>query len=244
MPLIGERALKWVRLGLVLTVASCGASAGSAAMGSGPGAPPPGAPPVLPPAPMPAPVATGEWGHAPVKSAPTGENVVAYTDPGELPHLEVASDHKPFPLEHTHVKAALSGFVAEVEVRQTYQNPHDTAIEAVYVFPLPENSAVHQMRMEIGKRVIEAKIERRGAARRIYERAKAQGHTAALLEQERPNVFTQSVANIEPHTKIDVVIRYVQDLTYDAGEYEFVFPMVVGPRYFPGAPLEGPQAGN
>jgi Ca-activated chloride channel family protein len=167
-----------------------------------------------------------------------------YTDPGEVPRLELATVRERLPLEHTHVKANLTGFVAEVEVTQTYKNPHARPIEAVYVFPLPENSAINHLRMVIDRRVIEAKIDERGAARRTYESAKREGYTAALLEQERANVFTQSVANIEPGKKIDVTVRYVQDLSYDAGEYEFVFPMVVGPRYFPGQPLGGPQSGG
>lgn len=167
------------------------------------------------------------------------------TEPGDLPVLELASDRsKKLPLEHTRVKANLTGYVAEVEVTQTYTNPHENPIEAVYVFPLPENSAVNALRMVIGKRVIEGEIQERGRAQRTYETARAEGHTAALLEQERPNVFTQSVANIAPGEKIDVVVRYVQDLSYDNGQYEFVFPMVVGPRYMPGRALSGPNAGD
>ena len=169
-----------------------------------------------------------------------------WTDPGELPRLEVDGDEAaiPLPLEHTHVSATLHGFVAEVEVRQTYKNSATEPIEVVYTFPLPENSAVHQMKMIIGKRTIEAKIEEREKARRMYDDAKRIGYTAALLEQERPNVFTQSVANIEPGQKINVVIRYVQDLSYDQGEFEFVFPMVVGPRFMPGEPLERGRTGT
>ncbi len=160
------------------------------------------------------------------------------TEPGELPFIKLAAsdDSERLPLEHTHVSATLHGLVAEVEVTQTYANPHHEPIEAIYVFPLPENSAVNHMEMQIGKRRIEAKIEERQRAQHIYDDAKRQGFTAALLEQERPNIFTQSVANIAPGEKIEVVVRYVQDLSYDQGEYEFVFPMVVGPRYMPGAP--------
>ena len=160
------------------------------------------------------------------------------TSPGRIPQLQITIDGKTrdLPLKHTHVDAEVSGHVARVEVRQTYRNPFDTAIEAVYVFPLPENSAVDDMRMEIGDRIISAEIKTRDEARRTYERARSQGKTAALLEQERPNIFTQSVANIAPGETIDVVVRYVQDLTFDGGEYEFVFPMVVGPRFIPGAP--------
>ncbi len=158
-----------------------------------------------------------------------------HTEPGDLPRLKVARDGKTLelPLEHTHVKASITGYVARVEVTQRYKNPYPQPIEAVYVFPLPENSAVDDMKMVIGTRVIQAEIQKRADARRTYDSAKQQGHTAALLEQERPNVFTQSVANIAPGVAIEVVVQYLQDLTYDAGEYEFVFPMVVGPRFSP-----------
>lgn len=154
-----------------------------------------------------------------------------YTDPGEVPQLRVASDKTPLPLEHTDVVASITGFVARVEVKQVYANPSKNPLEAIYVFPLPENSAVDDMRIRIGDREIRAEIKKRDEARQTYETAKEQGHTAALLEQERPNIFTQSVANIAPGSRIEVTISYVQTLTYDAGTYEMVFPMVVGPRY-------------
>lgn len=194
----------------------------------------------------PPPVDAATWGKAaPPNSTvivpPPGSTVVIYTDPGDIPHLEVAGEKTRLPLEHTRVRANLRGFVAEVEVTQTYQNSSDRPIEAVYVFPLPENSAVYSMRMVIGERVIEADVRKRDEARKLYQQAKREGHTAALLEQERSNIFTQSVANIEPGKAIDVVTRYVQDLTYDAGQYEFVFPMVVGPRFIPGEPVATTQ---
>ncbi|GMV43006.1 MAG: hypothetical protein AMXMBFR64_47220 [Myxococcales bacterium] len=159
------------------------------------------------------------------------------TDPGDLPRLQVKVGKKTtdLPLQRTHVSMEVSGFTARVEVTQTWRNPLDKPIEAVYVFPLPENSAVDDMKIRVGDRLIEAEIQRRDDARRTYEDAKRDGHTAALLEQERPNVFTQSIANMEPGKDIEVVIRYVQDLTWDAGEVEVVFPMVVGPRFIPGA---------
>lgn len=168
----------------------------------------------------------------PLRPTAEGEPYRAHTEPGDLPRLRLAGDSKAMlPLRHTSVKAHVTGMVARVEVTQTYDNPHSEPIEAIYVFPLPENSAVDDMRIVIGDREIAAEIQERQRARQTYERARRSGHTAALLEQERTNVFTQSVANIAPGESIDVVIRYVQDLTYDAGQYEFVFPMVVGPRY-------------
>ncbi|MFO0590430.1 MAG: VIT and VWA domain-containing protein [Polyangiaceae bacterium] len=167
------------------------------------------------------------------------------TDPGEVPQLRVAADDdKALPLQHTSVKATLAGLTASVEVTQRYTNPYKTPIEATYIFPLPENSAVHAMKMKIGDRTIEAVVKERAAARATYDAARSAGHTAALLEQERPNVFTESVANIEPGKGIDVVVQYVQDLSYDAGQYEFVFPMVVGPRYIPGNALGTPASGT
>jgi Ca-activated chloride channel homolog len=180
-----------------------------------------------------------------VRQTPAANGVLrAFTDPGELPYMHVASrPSERLPLERTAVKARLTGFVAEVEVTQTYGNGSAGPIEAVYVFPLPANSAVNDMRMVIGEREIVAQIQERGEARRIYAEAKRHGFTTALLEQERPNVFTQSVANIEPGKKLQVVLRYVQDLSYDAGQYEFVFPMVVGPRFDPGQPLARPASG-
>ncbi|HUT60333.1 MAG TPA: DUF3160 domain-containing protein [Phycisphaerae bacterium] len=139
------------------------------------------------------------------------------------------------PLKHTDVKATISGFIARVKVTQTFLNPLDEKIEAVYVFPLPHKSAVDDMTMVIGDRRIVGLIKRRTEARQIYEQALAQGMTAALLEQERPNIFTQSVGNISPGQEVKIEISYVDVLEYDMGVYEFHFPMVVGPRYIPGS---------
>src|SRR4030042_3045423 len=141
-----------------------------------------------------------------------------------------------FPLKHTSVYAEISGFLAQVEVKQHFHNPHKEKIEAVYVFPLPENAAVNEMIMVVGQRNIYGEINKRVVARQIYEQARAAGKRTALLEQERPNIFTQSVANIQPGEEIVITIRYVQALKYDRGVYRYVFPMVVGPRFIPGAP--------
>lgn len=139
------------------------------------------------------------------------------------------------PLQHTDVQADISGFVARVKVTQTFVNPTGEKIEAVYVFPLPNQAAVDEMTMVVGPRRIVGVIKRRDAARQIYEQALAHGQTAALLEQERPNIFTQSVGNIEPGQTVRIEISYVDVLDYDQGSYEFHFPMVVGPRFNPQA---------
>jgi Ca-activated chloride channel family protein len=137
------------------------------------------------------------------------------------------------PLKHTDVKADISGFIARVTVTQEFVNPFDKKIEAVYAFPLSERAAVDDMTMIIGERVIRGKIMKREEAAAAYNRAKAEGKVASLLEQQRPNIFTQSVANIVPNAQIKIVISYVEYLKYDSGSYEFVFPMTIGKRYIP-----------
>lgn len=154
----------------------------------------------------------------------------SFTDPGEVPMVRGPTGLS-LPLIHTDVAAQLMGHIADVTVVQTFRNDADAPIEVIYRFPLPENAAVSRMRMVVDGRVVESRIMERRAARKTYEGAKEDGHTAALLEQERPNIFTQSLANVPPGEEIDIEIEYVQTLTYDAGTYEFVFPMVIGPRY-------------
>ena len=147
------------------------------------------------------------------------------------------------PLKHTDVKADISGFLVRANVTQEFENTANHKIEAIYTFPLPQNSAVDDMTMLIGERTVKGKIKKREEAKQIYEDARRNGNVASLLDQERPNIFTQSVTNIMPGEKIKIVISYVETLKYEDGNYEFVFPMVVGPRYIPGA-LIGKQAGG
>lgn len=141
------------------------------------------------------------------------------------------------PLKHTDVDVRISGFIARVNVVQQFQNPTGGKIEAVYTFPLAEDSAVDRMEMKVGNRVIIGQIHRREEAREIYEQARAAGQVASLLDQERPNIFTQSVANIEPGAEVTITISYTQLLKYEAGTYKFSFPTVVGPRFNPGTPV-------
>lgn len=144
------------------------------------------------------------------------------------------NDLGPCPLKTTAVKTDISGFIARVTVRQEFENNFASPIEAVYVFPLSQNGAVDRMTMTVGQRTINGKIMKREEARQVYETAKSEGKVAALLDQERPNIFTQSVANIMPGETVIVEISYVETLKYEDGAYEFVFPMTVAPRYIPG----------
>jgi PAS domain-containing protein len=147
----------------------------------------------------------------------------------------------PCPLAHTDVDVQVSGFFSRVTVTQKYQNPYEGKIEAVYTFPLSHRAAVDRMTMTIGDRVVVGEVKEREQARRIYEAAREQGYVASLLEQERPNIFTQSVANIEPGAEVLVEISYVEVLESKDGTYSFDFPMVVGPRYIPGASVVSPS---
>jgi Ca-activated chloride channel family protein len=145
----------------------------------------------------------------------------------------------PVPLKHTDVKASVAGYIASVEVTQQFTNPFSEKIEAIYVFPLPHNAAVSEFVMTIGDRHIRGIIRERHEAEKIYAAARGQGYVASLLTQERPNIFTQSVANIEPGKQIDIDVRYFSTLAYVDGSFEFVFPMVVGPRFNPAGSTDG-----
>lgn len=169
------------------------------------------------------------------------ESVLAGPSPTGSSQLQIIDkDGKPaglVPLRHTRVTTEISGFVARIEVTQEFENVLPDSVEAIYVFPLPHDSAVDGMTMRVGDREIQAVIREREEARKIYEAARNAGYTAALLHQERPNIFTQSVTNIAPGSKVEVKLSVLELLKYEAGTYEFDFPTVVGPRYIPGSPI-------
>src|SRR5262249_7535617 len=125
----------------------------------------------------------------------------------------------PAPRVAADISVDVSGPTARTTVIQRFENPSDGWVEGIYVFPLPETAAVDTIKMQIGDRFIEGEVKERQQARAIYEAAKAQGAKASLVEQERPNVFTNSVANIGPHDAILVRIEYQQSLRFDAGRY-------------------------
>jgi Ca-activated chloride channel family protein len=145
----------------------------------------------------------------------------------------------PAPLLATEVDIRATGLVVRATVRQEFRNPSAEWAEGVYVFPLPEDAAVDHLRMWVGDRVIEGVVRERAAAKKAYEQARQEGKRASLVEQERPNVFTTSVANIAPDAAITIEIQYQQIVPYDLGSFHLRFPMVVGPRYIPGTSALG-----
>jgi Ca-activated chloride channel family protein len=150
----------------------------------------------------------------------------------------------PAPVLDTDVDLHVTGTLARATVRQAFTNPSAEWAEGVYVFPLPDDAAVDHLRMQVGDRIIEGVIQERTAAKETYERAKQEGKRTSLVEQERPNIFTTSVANIPPGAAITVEIQYQHVVRYDDGRWRLRFPMVVGPRYMPGAPQPGAPAGD
>ena len=145
--------------------------------------------------------------------------------PGGDPALDA------LPLKATQVDVRISGVIADVTVMQTYRNEGQRAIEAKYVFPGSTRAAVHGMSVRLGDRLVTAQIREKQQARIDFDAAKKEGKTAALLEQQLANVFQMQVANILPGDDVRVELRYTELLLPSAGNYQFVFPTVVGPRF-------------
>jgi Ca-activated chloride channel homolog len=137
------------------------------------------------------------------------------------------------PLVATDVNLVVSGATIRARASQIFHNPTDGWGEGVYVYPLPEGSAVDTLKMVIGERIVIGDIEERAKARALYEQAKADGQKASLVEQERPNIFTNSVANIGPHETVVVQIEYQEPVRQSGDEFSLRVPLVVAPRYMP-----------
>ena len=143
-----------------------------------------------------------------------------------------------FPLRSTKVEVTVSGIIASVIVKQVYENAGPTALNARYVFPASTRAAVHGMTIRVGDRTIVARIKERQQAKQEFQAAQKAGKTASLLDQERPNVFTMSVANVLPKDRVEVELHYTELLVPTEGVYQFVYPTVVGPRYVREHPAE------
>jgi len=136
-----------------------------------------------------------------------------------------------FPLKSTRADVKLNGIIATVKLTQTYSNLGAMPINATYVFPGSTGAAVNGMAMIVGERRVVATIKEKEEAKASFEQAKSEGKNASLLAQKRPNVFSMDVANIMPGDEVKVELTYTEILDAEKGEYEFVIPGVVGPRY-------------
>jgi Ca-activated chloride channel family protein len=156
------------------------------------------------------------------------------TDKTLSPYFFIKSDNPEIdqlPLKSTSADVNIAGVIADVTITQVYKNEGQSVLEAIYVFPASTRAAVYDMKMKIGEREIFAIIQEKEKARRTYEQARNEGKSASLLEQERPNVFQMSVANIMPGDIIQVELKYTEFLVPELSVYEFVYPTVAGPRY-------------
>ena len=156
---------------------------------------------------------------------------------GLLLRAPTAGRYWEVPTLATEVELQVTGLILRGKVVQRFTNPTASWQEGIYVFPLPETAAVDTLRMKIGQRIVEGVIKEKREAKKIYRAAKKEGRKASLVEQERPNLFTNSVANIGPGEVVEVTLEYQQTLRYDDGRFRLRFPMVVGPRYIPGSRL-------
>jgi Ca-activated chloride channel family protein len=155
----------------------------------------------------------------------------------------LATERGNLPLEAVEVAAAITGLVARTVLIQTFGNPYDQPLEATYIFPLPDRAAVSEFRMEVGERVVEGVLKERGEARATYDQAIREGRRASIAEEERPGVFTMRVGNLLPGETVRIRLVMTGPLPWDEGEATYRFPLVVAPRYIPGAPLDGEPVG-
>src|ERR1700712_1872987 len=173
--------------------------------------------------------------------------------PGELGRIRILpdsgfgslhTDRGNLPLDRLSVRTKISGLVARTVVVTEFLNTHDVALEATYVFPLPDRAAVTGMTLTADNRTVEAELQERATAREAYDQAIASGRRASIAEEDRPDVFTMRVGNILPAERVVIELSLVGPLPFEDGAARFRFPLVVAPRYIPGAPIAGPQAGD
>jgi Ca-activated chloride channel family protein len=173
--------------------------------------------------------------------------VAAPARAGALPHhfgLYAQPATTALPMLDSKVDVRVRGPIVEATVTQTFRNDRDHATEATYVFPLPVDAAVTAMAIVVGDRTIHAAIAGRAEAQRRYEDAVSAGLGAGLLEEERPDVFTQTVSAIPAHGTVQVTLRYDTVARDEDGTWQLALPLVVAPRYVPGTASGLPTTGT
>jgi len=165
-------------------------------------------------------------------------------DGGENGFGALATEKGCLPLRSLHVDVRIDGLSAATTVRQHFVNAWDGPLEATYIFPLPPRAAVTGFRMLVDGAEIRGRIDERGQARQDYAAAVAEGRQAAIVEEERPDVFTLRVGNIPARSVAQVEFMLVAPITVDSLEATYRFPLVVAPRYCPGEILDGDQVGD
>jgi Ca-activated chloride channel family protein len=135
----------------------------------------------------------------------------------------------------TDLEITVTGIVARVSLYQEFENDSDSWVEANYVLPLPEQASVSYLEMLIGERKIVAEVQEKKLAQKIYQKAKESGQKAAIMEQHRPNLFQQKIANIGPKEKIALTVVYQMPVKYQHPNFSLSIPTTLTPRYQPSA---------
>ncbi|MFV0279012.1 MAG: VIT domain-containing protein, partial [Parahaliea sp.] len=148
-----------------------------------------------------------------------------------------AGEYRSAVTQASHLRIRVAGMLAVVELEQRFHNDSGDWREGIYSFPLPEGAAVRRLEMQVGERLIVGEIREREEAKELYREAAAAGKKASLVEQQRPNLFTNRIANIGPGEEVTVRLEYVQPATYSDGLFALRIPTTMTPRYMPGAPL-------
>jgi Ca-activated chloride channel family protein len=179
----------------------------------------------------------------------TMENLAVPATPGAIGTDDtgigaLGTERGNLPLESIDVRSKVTGLAVHTELAQGFRNPYDVPLEATYIFPLPDRAAVTRLRMEADDRIIDGIVKEREEARAEYTEAIASGRRASIAEEERPGVFTLRVGNIMPGERVVIRLTLTGRLPYEDGEATYRFPLVVAPRYIPGAALPGEQVGS
>jgi Ca-activated chloride channel family protein len=165
--------------------------------------------------------------------------------PGEDDGLgTLVTERGNLPLERIDAAVSITGLLARTVLTEGFHNPHEVALEATYIFPLPDRAAVSALRLTAADREVDAELKERGRARAEYDEAVAAGQRAAIAEEERPDVFTLRVGNIAPGERVNVTLTIVGPLSYADGEATYRLPLVVAPRYIPGTPALDDAVGD
>jgi Ca-activated chloride channel homolog len=149
-----------------------------------------------------------------------------------------------FPLQEVDVKGEVQGLLYSATITQKFRNERNERMEAVYIFPLPPKAAVHGFKLQVGERVIEGEIKERGQARREYQQAVQQGHRAALMEEERSDIFTTTVGNIGAGEEVTISFEMSGPLSSFKNTAKLTLPLVVGEVFIPGSQLAGNSVGD
>ena len=132
----------------------------------------------------------------------------------------------------------ITGLIAKITLIQKYKNPTKQWVEGIYLLPLPEDAAIDVLRIKTKNGIIEGIIQEKEKAKVTYQKARREGKKAAIVNSERPNLFTTKVANIAPDSEIDIEISYLQTVNYADDTFSITLPNTLTPRYTPKIPRQ------